>query len=474
MEKFEPEKNYIEAECLFQKGLSITKSAQQKGLDRKKLSRYLKSKGHKFGSRQPNEEKYAKAIEEYKAGGVSIEFLRKKYKLDRKKLSMMLKKCGVKIKSRPLTKRESENKIRKIEEAEKLFLTGYSLKKAAKKVNLNYYTLCEYFEEEGYDISYNPRTYVLDETVFEKVDSEEKAYWLVFLYADGNNNSSVGKLELTLKSGDRGHLIKFQQFLKSTIPIKPRVVKLNDKEYEAARIIVCSKKLTGDLYKLGCVDRKSLVLTFPSIDIIPAELTSHFIRGYYDGDGSIHVHDNELSATISFVGTEVFLKGIQQVMKLSQTKLYPKGEAYQCSYSGGNSIVEILNQFYNNAYIYLQRKYDKYLRIINVREERYKKRLSNIDRVIDLYKKGKNTKEIHEETGIFKNLIVCWLEYYADYVPKRNLSQQEREAKKSEAILNLLEQGYGFREIDRRLQTSTYRVKMVAMKNGFCNPDDLL
>lgn len=45
--------------------------------------------------------------------------------------------------------------------------------------------------------------------------------------------------------------------------------------------------MMGDLISNGCVPKKSLILKFPEEDIVSKELQSHFIRGYFDGDGSL-------------------------------------------------------------------------------------------------------------------------------------------------------------------------------------------
>jgi len=69
-----------------------------------------------------------------------------------------------------------------------------------------------------------PRKNYIDETVFDCVDTEEKAYWLGFIYADGNisdaeaikkkSNKSVYRLEVSLQSNDIEHLNKLKQFFK--------------------------------------------------------------------------------------------------------------------------------------------------------------------------------------------------------------------------------------------------------------------
>ena len=53
--------------------------------------------------------------------------------------------------------------------------------------------------------------YKLDITVFDSIDTEEKAYWLGFMFADGyvsKNNA----MSLTLKESDRSHIERFARF----------------------------------------------------------------------------------------------------------------------------------------------------------------------------------------------------------------------------------------------------------------------
>lgn len=55
-----------------------------------------------------------------------------------------------------------------------------------------------------------------DNSVFDSIDSDEKSYWLGFLYADGFVNGKYNNsVELSLSSIDIGHLYKYNQFLKN-------------------------------------------------------------------------------------------------------------------------------------------------------------------------------------------------------------------------------------------------------------------
>ena len=71
------------------------------------------------------------------------------------------------------------------------------------------------------------------------------------------------------------------------------MTKYNNKLYPANRINIVSKQLKKDLIQAGCTCTKSLTLTFPSENIIPKHLQHHFIRGYFDGDGSVFISNEK-------------------------------------------------------------------------------------------------------------------------------------------------------------------------------------
>jgi hypothetical protein len=115
--------------------------------------------------------------------------------------------------------------------------------------------------------------------IFQNIDTEEKAYWLGFLYADGCVHSQENKIELGLAEKDYEHLNKFRNFLQ----IKNKIAyRDSTKSY---RLSFRSKKSKQDLIALGYIPCKSLLLHFPNSQQVPDYLIKHFIRGYFDGDG---------------------------------------------------------------------------------------------------------------------------------------------------------------------------------------------
>ena len=55
-----------------------------------------------------------------------------------------------------------------------------------------------------------------------------------------------------------------------------------------------SPHLVETLISYGCTPRKSLTLKFPDFNIFKSQsLINHFIRGYFDGDGSVFISNEK-------------------------------------------------------------------------------------------------------------------------------------------------------------------------------------
>ena len=218
--------------------------------------------------------------------------------------------------------------------------------------------------------------YTVNRNYFKVIDTEEKAYWLGFLYADGcilesvkNGRVKAMNIELSLKYDDIKHLKKFLYCICSNAPIKKKKVKLNDKVYYACRVNICCTEMCRDLIKLGCTPRKSLTLKFPNEEQVPKHLLKHFIRGYFDGDGCIShgkhniIYNNEYYTRCGFSGTKDILEGIHKYLDdfgLNRITHVHQSQAYEVMWGGKNNALKIYHALYDNATIYLDRKYEKF------------------------------------------------------------------------------------------------------------------
>ncbi|EJT5937256.1 hypothetical protein N2W52_002024 [Clostridium perfringens] len=238
-----------------------------------------------------------------------------------------------------------------------LYKSGYSLTKASKEVGIGRQALTIEAKRLGIEIINKQNLVRVDESKFEKIESEEQAYWLGFLYADGNIYGN--RVELGLKQDDIEHLKKFKNFMKFNGEVKSKVIKLNGKTYNSCRISFNSKKVADDLKNLGCVPKKSLVLRFPTYDIVPKHLMKHFIRGYVDGDGSVMWDKTYNRFRLSILGTIDMLEGIEKEMNFKKSKTRNYGQVFSKEW-GAKYVKEYLEELYENSTIYLNRKYEKY------------------------------------------------------------------------------------------------------------------
>lgn len=142
-----------------------------------------------------------------------------------------------------------------------------------------------------------------------------------------------------------------------------------------------NKKITSDLKKHGLHNRKSFTIKFPKLR---NDLIIHFIRGYFDGDGSIYkTHNgNHIYYALHILAPLNFNKIIQLIFKkkydihlpiyiLKNKFSKPFSEIRAC---GNKKTLKIMNILYENSTIYLNRKHEKYLQLKN-----YK--LNKIDRI---------------------------------------------------------------------------------------------
>ena len=216
----------------------------------------------------------------------------------------------------------------------------------------------------------NRRKYSVNDNYFNVIDTEEKAYWLGFIYADGYVITGMDKIGISLNSIDKNHLDKFKQATLATYPI-------NDYKEKSgygvgsiySRILITSKQMKNDLLRLGIYENKTLILKFPTQ--VPKCLIRHFIRGYFDGDGSLTYGRKQVCGncnySIKFTGTIEMINAIQEYLGTSvkEEQRYPERNVnnYSITIGGNQQVRKILDNLYQGATIYLERKYNRYIEL---------------------------------------------------------------------------------------------------------------
>lgn len=254
-----------------------------------------------------------------------------------------------------------------------LYQTGLSTLKLSKQYNCSPGAINNVLKRNNVQLKSNKeyrRLYSLDHDFFENIDTEEKAYWLGFLYADGNVRiTKSGQHMIQLKVNDREVIEKFLKSIKSNMPIG-EYKNYNNKYIFGAHIT--SDKMFADLCKHGCVPNKSLILTFP---VITEELIPHFIRGYFDGDGGITIRKltwnrkrtgetiTKEEVKIYFNGTKEMLDGINSnfyIGTVCKEKRRPSSNTWYVQSDKVEKTKSFYEYLYKNATIYLSRKKNKF------------------------------------------------------------------------------------------------------------------
>lgn len=124
-----------------------------------------------------------------------------------------------------------------------------------------------------------------NENYFSLIDSASKAYWLGFIFADGCIDR-YGRLHINLAKYDKNHLQKFLNELSSNIIIRDRKNKIG----EYVNLSIKNSSIVNDLYNLGVNYNKTYDSKIP---IINDKYISHWLRGYFDGDGSVGLYKDK-------------------------------------------------------------------------------------------------------------------------------------------------------------------------------------
>lgn len=218
------------------------------------------------------------------------------------------------------------------------------------------------------------RKYALDEHYFDVIDTPNKAYILGMFYADGYNSLDKQTIRLQLQYTDKDILEDIRKELKSEKPLK--FIKCSDKiasngfiSKDMYQLEFHSAHICDALSKLGMVQNKSLVLTFPTFN--DTSLYSHFIRGYFDGDGSYcHRYTQKYGNRdlVTITSTENFCKDCLAIIRKEVGiggGIYDasshNGITKVLSISGVNQLKKFFEWLYKDAELYMQRKHELYI-----------------------------------------------------------------------------------------------------------------
>lgn len=318
-----------------------------------------------MAKRNENEAWFIEAKRLYLEENLSLSKLEEKLGKSRKTIAAWFEQFNV----REINYKDSsiifdEEKILKLYNENK-----YSLTKIGEILNIDRHVISKYLKSINVEVINRQNITKFNQHIFDKIDTEEKAYWLGFIYADGYIEShDEGKkdrfgFELSLGLKDIIHLQKFANFMEHPTNLK--------EDSYRCRFCIVNKHLWHTLNNYGCTPRKSLILEFPNENIFKSEdLIKHFIRGYFDGDGCLSyqkyktIDGNIYVPSTSFLGTLNFLSKLSEYINVDKNmRKANKTGSNQClTFSlAKKESINFLQLIYENSSIYLDRKYARYL-----------------------------------------------------------------------------------------------------------------
>lgn len=251
-----------------------------------------------------------------------------------------------------------------------LYQSGMSTVKIGKQFNVGHKKIASVLEENGIPrTGVSRRKYKINENYFDKIDSPNKAYILGFLFADGHNEIKKATVSISLQEEDKEILELMRQEIGSEKPLEYLdYSNKNDFDYHYKnqyRLMFFNKHICDTLNDIGMLSNKSLSLTFPDIH---ASLYQHFIRGYFDGDGSVCFSKNG-NCIVTITSTESFCNSVKEIL-FEQLGIYTgiynasnnNGITKVASISGKNQVQKFGEYIYKDADMFLSRKYNKFLK----------------------------------------------------------------------------------------------------------------
>lgn len=194
----------------------------------------------------------------------------------------------------------------------------------------------------------NPnKKYDFDRSIFKNIDTEEKAYILGWIASDGTVKKD--SVNIRIKSKDVSILNKMRESITPSISIR---TKLGISSY-----LICATEVASDICTHLKIrpGKKSHTVAFPELS--SDLLRWAFIRGFFDGDGSVTNPRNKNSRPFCKITTN---SSVMRDAILSFCGIPGYNDNKENIYWDGNNAIDFLGKIYDNSTLYLERKKDLY------------------------------------------------------------------------------------------------------------------
>lgn len=246
-----------------------------------------------------------------------------------------------------LTKKELE----KYKQARQLYINGMSMKLARETVGIPFSKaqgFKNYLSRTGLKIKSlsEVASFVQNHNFFSNIDSELKAYLLGFFAADGHIEKRKDYDSYTLRISASIKDAHILMLFNNVITNGKSAISIN--KHNMASIAITSKQIGEDLLSLGFDNNKTK--SWKNLPNISENLFRHFIRGYFDGDGSIMLDTRKTGKRLSGFNRKLtfvcYSKDIlEQISKKSDISFN-----YRIN-QGGSTMVKNRNATFENSWI---------------------------------------------------------------------------------------------------------------------------
>lgn len=222
---------------------------------------------------------------------------------------------------------------------------------------------------------YKHNCYFFDDLIY-----ESSVYFLGLVYSDGciTNHNTNYKLTLELQESDKHIIETFRDLISPEKQIYcVNKSEINPKWSNLYGITVDDKYIVNKLKEYGMIVGKTYNRRFPEVILNSSEdIQRHFIRGYFDGDGSIYYKKKEgkiIKSTIriTFASNINICENIGNIIKMHCNANYvisKNGNSNHITFMGRLKVMRILNWLYKDSNYYLYRKRAKYEELLELIE----------------------------------------------------------------------------------------------------------
>lgn len=311
--------------------------------------------------------------------GISQSKLEKEFGISRSVISRILRENNVKVRD---VKEANTTKIPDNVQDQIVYnytILGQGLQTAGKSFGYSQKTVETLLKNRGVKL----RTYIeakdvqrkyhVDDNFFKR-QSSDMAYILGFLAADGSISSKENGIFLELHQQDEEILKK----IVSTVQLdRPLTYRINNSGTPCVKMSVWSSSWKKDLAVYGITPNKTFTLQPPVF--LESCYNIDFIRGYFDGDGTIVVRPEKQQAEVNITGVSknmiVWIRdtlatqyGISNPKLTTSLAPNQKTIIYKTAYFNLETLKRLYHVFYDHSSLRMERKFNKFNSFIKSHE----------------------------------------------------------------------------------------------------------